>query len=329
MELASFFRLIGISISLFIVVFSTSSRVVASESAVDCESASKTLSAGLQAQPDDTLVLFLDSLRTNPGCRRNLLITAVEASKADSAMIKNLIFIARQEFPTDQSLFAEAALGAAPEHIDTIRNAFMADDEVMKESLRAYEEEPQLVVMPPEVQVMDEDLREAIARMTAKVEGKYWPEQNVGSEPVKYKRSDEIRVSRDSKRVDEASLENFISIDTADEQKITTTQLRINDHWEKGDEIRLDETKFVQETRGDSRSLREVRKREISTAGAVGFPKRPVLRRPSYYIPPSRGDYRSTIDFDDNERPRLIIRPSTGIQAVGAKRFAPEKSGDE
>jgi hypothetical protein len=325
MELASFFRSIGISISLIIVVFSTSSRVVASESAVDCGSASKTLSAGLQVQPDDTLVLFLDSLRTNPGCRRNLLITAVEASKADSVMIKNLIFIARQEFPTDQSLFAEAALGAAPEHIDTIRNAFMADDEVMKESLRAYEEEPQLVVMPPEVQVMNEDLREAIARMTAKVEGKHWPEQNVGSEPVKYKRSDEIRVSRDSKRADETSLENSIPIDTADEQKITTTQLRINDHWEKGDEIRLDETKFVKETRGDSRSLREARKREISTAGAVGFPKRPVLRRPSYYIPPSRGDYRSTIDLDDNERHRLIIRPSTGIQAVGAKRFAPEK----
>lgn len=321
MELAFVFRPVIASTCLFAAISLISFSSAASESAVDCESASETLAAGLAAQPDDTLALFLDSLRTNPGCRRNLLITAVEASLNEPGMLENLIFISRQEFPADQSMFAEAALGVAPEHIDTIRNAFMADEATMEQALRPESESnsQQLVELPPEIQAMDEDLREAIARMTAKVEGKYWPEQDLGEDPVRFKRSDEIRVPRNSGRADETSLENAIPIDTHDERKITTTQLRINDHWEKGNNIRLDESKFVDESKGDSRTLMEARKREISPAGAVGFPKRPVILRPSYYIPPAEGDYRSTIDLDDRERPRLIIRPPSGIQAVGEK----------
>jgi hypothetical protein len=316
MELATPSRIIGfLCIAVILLSASPDRNVFSSESATDCGTASETLLAGFQAQPEDALALFLDALQTNPGCRRSLLVSGMETFSADPEKIEQLIFIARQEFPEDQTLFAEAALETAPEHFDVIRNAFMADTEVMQSPVES-ETETALVELPPEAQALDEDLREAIARMTAKVEGKYWPEQELEGDPLRFKGRDDVRIPKTSRNADESSLENSIPIDTTDERAISTSQLRINDHWEKEMTLRLDESKFVPEERGDSRAMQEARKREISPAGAVGFPRRPVLRRPSYYIPPAAGDYRSTIDLDNEARQKLIIRPSAAFRTV-------------
>lgn len=318
MELASFSRFSG-PCSLALLLFSVLPlSLSASESAVDCETASETLSAGLASHPGETLELFVDAMRTNPGCRRSLLITALETHPSDPEMIRRILFIARQEFPGEDTLFAEAALVTIPDQMEVIRSAFEANVIEMQATLSSdpVEKAPSLVELPPEAQALDEDLREAIARMAAKVEGKYWPEQDLEEDPISYRNRDDVRVSRESLGADEASLENAIPIDQHDERTISTSQLRINDHWSRDDRIRLDESKFVSEDRGNSREMQEARKREIAPAGAVGFPKHPVLRRPSYYIPPAEGDYRSTIDFDDEERPRLIIRPPSAFRTI-------------
>ena len=316
MELANPSRITGfLCIAVILLSASLNRNAISSESATDCGAASKTLLAGFQAQPEDTLALFLDALQTNPGCRRNLLITGIETFSTDPEQIEQLIFIARQEFPEDQTLFAEAALETVPEHFDVIRKAFMADTSVMQASVE-NETKSALVELPPEAQALDEDLREAIARMTAKVEGKYWPEQDVEGELPRFKGRDDVRIPKTSRKADESSLENSIPIDTTDERAISTSQLRINDHWEKEMTLHLDESKFVPEERGDSRAMQDARKREISPAGAVGFPKRPVLRRPSYYIPPAPGEYRSTIDLDNEARQKLIIRPPAAFRTI-------------
>lgn len=285
------------------------SRGLASEAALDCRSAVETFSAGIEAGAGDTLVLFLDALRTNPGCRRNLLIAAIDKSRRDPAMVEKLIFIARQEFPTEATLLAEAALYAAPEHRDLVRAAFFADEATM-EAVLAGPEEPELVELPREAQQLDENIREAIARMTAKVEGKLWPEQKLSGKPLTFRHPDAVKVKEAGPFVDEASLLNGLPIDVEDERRATAKNLRINDHWEPSDRIHLDESKFRQPL--------EARKREIAPAGAIGIPKRPMLKRSGvYYIPPAKGDYRSTFGDDGSgPRPSLVIRAAPETETL-------------
>ncbi len=63
------------------VVFSLPLSV--SESASGCNNALETLQAGFQAQPENSLELFLDAIQTNPDCRRELLIEVVRFMKKD------------------------------------------------------------------------------------------------------------------------------------------------------------------------------------------------------------------------------------------------------
>ncbi|MEM7699972.1 MAG: hypothetical protein AAF236_16375, partial [Verrucomicrobiota bacterium] len=278
----------------------------ASESAVDCESANNTLVAGLIAQPKQAPMLFLDALRTNPGCRRDLLRLGIQFADEDPDMLKKLLFIARQEFPGEQTSFAELALTEAPEKSDLIREAFFANPEPAR-SARKAPSAPALVELPPEANDLDDGIREAIARMTAKVEGKMWPEQHVSDEKITYHKPDDVRIPRESRGADESSLENGVPIDTHDERRIAPGKVVINDAWRPNDTIELDETKFSSRT--DTRVALEARKREIAPAGAVGFPMQyPMPKSSVYYIPPAKGDFRSTIDLDDAKRPPLMIK---------------------
>ncbi len=275
----------------------------ASESAVDCETANNTLVAGLMAQPEQAPMLFLDALRTNPGCRRDLLRLGIQFADDDPEMLKKLLFIARQEFPGEQTAFAELALSEMPENSELIREAFFSSAEKPKPAPVA----PALVELPPEANKLDDGIREAIARMTAKTEGKLWPEQHVSEEKITYQKRDDLRVSRESQGADESSLENGVPIDTHDERRIAPGKVVINDDWRPNDAIELDESKFSQ--RHDTRVAKEARKREIAPAGAVGFPMQyPLPKSSVYYIPPAKGDFRSTIDLDDMKRTPLIIK---------------------
>lgn len=281
----------------------------ASESAQDCSSAIETLVAGIQAQPDHVLMLFQDALQTNPGCRRDLMIKTIESSNPDSNLLTQLIYVARSEFPNEDSAIAEAVLLSAPEFGNIIRDALSVDQSVVSKSLadstRANRE------LPTEAMEMDEDIREAIARMTAKVEGKNWPEQKLSEKPVRFKTRDEVRVSRGSAKADESFMNNSFPVDEVDERKLVPAPVAIDDSRQLSENIRLDESRF---DRGKTASTSPAMagQQVITPAGnanSVGLPKLP--RSSIYHIPAAASrSYRSTVDYekDDKSRPPLVIR---------------------
>jgi len=280
----------------------------ASESASDCGSAAETLSAGIEADSSLLLLLLEDALQTNPGCRRNLFLTAIRSSNPDADLISQIIFVARNEFPQESSLFAEAALSEKPEFADVIKDAFMANDAEMHVALAAASEEMKPVgneAWLAETQEMDEDIREAMARMNARISGKPWPEQEIPNEHFEFKKSDTIRTSHQDPSIDESSLANGTPIDQADEQTTATHDVKINDRWKPSKQIRLDESRF------SSTDPLEAHQKSIATSGAAGMPPIPTLPRSSvYYIPPAKEHYVSTVDFekDEKQRPPLVIR---------------------
>lgn len=281
----------------------------ASEGAADCQSAVDTLTAGIEAQPDQVLMLFQDALQTNPDCRRKLTVSAIESSNPDATLLSQIIFVARHEFPGEDSLLAEAVLMTAPEFSDIIRDAFMASQENISKALADATKADHS--LPAEAMEMDEEIREAIARMTAKMEGKHWPEQELSDEPLQYKQRDEVRVSPKSRKADESSLTNALPVDTQDESKLAPVPITFDDAWRPSDRIDLDETRFSDDAKTASISPREAGQKIMNTAGAAGMPPKPLLPKSSiYFIPPAKGDYTSTVDFESYERsrPSLIIR---------------------
>ncbi len=278
-----------------------------SEAAPDCASAVATLAAGIEVHPSEAVVLFQDALRSNPDCRRSLLDAAIRFTGAEPETLTRLIFIARTEFPDDDTLFAGAALSAAPERSREIREAFLTGPEAMARALDQYEAASARAAAS---QQMDEEIADAIARVTAKAEGKPWPEQPLSGEPLHFRKHDEIRVSVKYRDADESSLANTVPIDTRDEREIVPGAVRLDDSPKRSDELRLDESKFTDGDRSASTAPREAEARSIAPAGAVALPVLP--RSGVYYIAPEKKHYRSTIDYESGEkwRPPLVIRPA-------------------
>ncbi len=302
MKYAIFFFLV-----LVLVPAGPSSSAHGSEAAPDCESAVATLAAGIEVHPSEAIVLFQDALRSNPGCRRSLLEAAIRFTGAEPETLTRLIFVARTEFPDDDTLFAGAALSAAPERSGEIREAFLTGPDAMAQALARGEAASARAAAS---QQMDEEIADAIARVTAKAVGKPWPEQSLSGEPLHFRRHDEIRVSVKYRDADESSLANTVPIDTHDEREIVPGTVRLEDSPERDDALRLDESKFTGGDRSASTAPRQAGVRSIAPAGAVALPVLP--RSGVYYIAPAEKHYRSTIDHETGEkwRPPLVIRPA-------------------
>jgi hypothetical protein len=312
--------------TLAVIACLSGSHVWGSESALDSEMAVETLRAGLEVHPDKAVVLFQDSLQTNPDCARALLAAALETLGDDAAAVIPILYAARLEFPEEDAAFAEVMLETLPELAVELRAAFAASPEEMLAALgapseattsdiaAAREDAMPLSDLAAESAAMDEEIRDAIARVTAKSEGKAWPEQDVVVSPVHFKKPDEVRIPRKSRQADESSLFNHLMLDRTDEREIAPGLVKIDDGWSPSDEIRLDETKFSKDGRESSTAPLEAKVKAMSPAGSIGLPKRPVLPRSSvYYIPPAAGSYESTIDLENGEvaPPALIIRPES------------------
>ena len=56
------------------------------------------------------MALTWDSLQTNPGCRRGLLLAAAEILGDDPEILVRLLGLARSEFTHEDAFFAEASL---------------------------------------------------------------------------------------------------------------------------------------------------------------------------------------------------------------------------
>lgn len=285
----------------------------ASEAATDCKTAIETLAAGIEVHPSEAVVLFQDSLQTNPDCRRQLFMAVIELTGAESDLLTRLIFVARTEFPEADTLFAEAAMSVAPERSVEIREAFAAEPATMKAALtNGAEMDEADSTIAAASRKMDAEIADAIARVAAKTEGKPWPEQELADEPVQFRKPDVVRVSKKFRKADESSLANTVPVDTHDEREITPGPVKLDDTWKRANDLRLDESKFAPADRGTSTAPLQAGARHIAPAGAVGLPIRPAMPKSSvHYIAPSAENYRSTIDCESGEdlRPPLVIRP--------------------
>ena len=334
----------------FLAVFAISPSffVRGSESASDCATAVETLRAGLEVHPDQAVVLFQDSLQTNPDCRIDLLMAALDTLGDDAESVIPILYAARLEFPDDDTLFAGVVLETLPGLAGELRAAFGASPEEMLTSLaaaspvettgvetaggspgevtggtvtdegvgmnRIVEDAPSSPELAAESAAMDEQIRDAIARVTAKASGRVWPEQEVAGDPVHFKKPDEVRIPRRSRQADESSLLNHLPLDRTDEREIAPGVVKIDDAWRPSGELRLDEAKFAKDGREGVTAPLEAKTKEMAPAGSVGLPKRPPLPRSSVYrIPPAAGSYESTIDLESGESapPALIIRPES------------------
>ncbi len=303
----------AILFSLTVTVTGLVAPVHGSESALDCEAAINTLAAGIEVHPAQAVVLFQDALQTNPDCRSQLLMTAIRLTGGEPATLARLIYAARMEFPGDDSLFAEAAMTVAPDCGAEIREAFMKSPSEMESALVSETAEMKstggaLV----DQKAMDEDIREAIARMTAKAEGKPWPEQQLSDEPLHFRKADEVRVPHGSADVDDSSLANGLALDKTDERQVDPAPVRINDATKPSLAIRLDESKFGTGLRTSVIQPREAEVRSIAPAGEAPVSGGPVPNRsphrPFVVVP---DHYHSTIDLetDGKPRPTLLISP--------------------
>lgn len=312
----------------------TATTLSASESAPDSGSAVETLRAGIEVHPDQAVMLFQDSLQTNPDSRRALFVAALETMGDDVDLVIRLVAVARLEFPDDEVEFAELALASLPEQTEAIREAFALDpgSVLAKEAgdtggpatMETTAADP-LDETPPDLpeagpldtslaadpRVLDEQIREAMARVAAKTAGLPWPEQPVPDLQVQFKKPDEVRIPRKSRGADETSLFQHLPLDRTDEREVAPGQVRLDDAWRPSDGLRLDESKFAPQDRGAERLPEEAAAKSLAPAGAVGLPRRPMLRSSVYRIPPAAGSYESTIDQESGEgaTPSLVIRP--------------------
>jgi hypothetical protein len=305
-------------------------QVRASEAAPDSETAVETLRIGIATHPDQAVVLFQDSLQTNPECRRELLVAALGILGGDPAYLTRLLYVARLEFPEDDSLFAEAALSVVPDLPAEIRASFAASTGQMQAVLGGAPVEPFLPPVEPAVapapetspasrrvpseesRRLDEAIREAMSRVAAKTSGRIWPEQSLASDPIRFRKPDEVRISRQSRVADESSLFNHLPLDRSDEREIAPGGVKIDDRSKPAASIRRDESKFARRDREASTAPLDAKLEERSPAGSVALPRRPPLPRSSvYFIPAAAGGYESTIDQAQGGTapPALIIRP--------------------
>ena len=324
------------------------SQSYASEFAVDCRSAVQVFEDRVQAEPCNLLPLYIATLQKNPGCRRDLLVSAVRASNGDVRTMRWVIFVSRQKFPNELTLLAEAAMSELPDYGEVIREAFFVEESEMEIELAEAtnpkipglegsvvlmprseptmqvasaeiaeivpesvpELQSALVKLPEAAQLLDEDIHEATVRMTAKIEGEFWPELEVSKADFTYRQSEKLRVT--SKRlVDEQSMDNSLPIDTIDERMMLPMAVKINDDWKPSEDIHLDESRFTK-SKSENRVAAVARKKELAPAGSVGLPQLHRLARSgSYLVTPAGGDYNSTIDRDgrNSMRPSLLIRP--------------------
>ena len=301
-------------------LFGYQSDVLASD--MDCRSAVEIFEDRVKAQPHNLLPFYIDSLQKNPGCRGDLLISAVRASDGDSRLIRWVIFVSRQEFPHKLTLLTGAAMTDVREWEEVIRETLFVEEAEMADLLLGADEaslsdaQSPIVELSEEAKKLDEDIREAIARINTKVEGKAWSDEGMVDTDFFRQQADTIFVSPGG-WLDEHGMDNSLPIDMLDERIMLPMAIKIDDDWKPSEEVYLNESNLTKSS-SNSRIAAAARKKELAPASAVGLPQGPKLARPELSETFSvGGDYSSTIDRDerDNIRPSLVIRSAPPLSA--------------
>lgn len=312
-------------------LFGYQSDVLSSD--MDCSPAVRIFEDRVRAQPHNLLPFYISALQENPGCRGDLLTSAVRASNGDSRMVRWVIFVSRQEFPHKLNLLGETATTDVPEWEEVIREALFVEEAEMADLLLGVDgasltdTQSSLGELSEEAVKLDEDIREALARMSARAEGKAWSGEGMVYTDFFNQQADTIHVSPGGWS-DEYGMDNSLPIDTLDERIILPMAIKIDDDWKPSKEVYLDESKFTKSS-SNSRIAAAARKKELAPASAVGLPRGPKPARPELSETFSvGGDYSSTIDCDERDsiRPSLVIRSapplSTSVRRLPATTAA-------
>ncbi len=91
---------------------------------IDCESVAERVKTAIEGKPNQVLTIVEDALVAYSGCVDTIVITAIETSKADADLVKQIVLVAVTTAEDEAPQIAEAAVAAAPDHADSVREAF-------------------------------------------------------------------------------------------------------------------------------------------------------------------------------------------------------------
>ncbi len=147
--------------------------------------AGKSLEADLKRAPNNVLLIFGDAIKISPNCLRGLFRTAIKTARPDEGLLQQMIQIGLNEYPEEANAIAEVCMEEAPDKADTIKAAFVSAPKPKREgsnsggtSMSPVDRflQNQKPIESAEKSVnydeADRKIQEAIAKMTAKIEGK-------------------------------------------------------------------------------------------------------------------------------------------------------------
>ncbi|MCB1093575.1 MAG: hypothetical protein KDL87_18700, partial [Verrucomicrobiae bacterium] len=109
----------------FAMIALLSAGPLSAEEALDCRPVVEQLRKNVETAPAHVLTLLEDAIIANGGnCISPFVQTAIEASKADAATVKKIVFVAITSAPKQAPEIAEAAVAASPSNADSVRAAF-------------------------------------------------------------------------------------------------------------------------------------------------------------------------------------------------------------
>ncbi|NNE90210.1 MAG: hypothetical protein HKN23_01045 [Verrucomicrobiales bacterium] len=114
----------SVSFSLIAALCSFAGLSASAQLDVDCDSAAERVKAAVEAKPENVLTVVEDALVAYNGCVGEIVGTAIESSKADAGLVKQIVMVAITASEKDSAEIAESAVAAAPDHADSVREAF-------------------------------------------------------------------------------------------------------------------------------------------------------------------------------------------------------------
>jgi len=91
---------------------------------IDCAAVGERVATAVKANPDQVLTVVEDALVAYEECACEVVSAAIKNSNGSAATVKQIVLVAVQNAQTQAPAIAECAVGAAPQHAESVRLAF-------------------------------------------------------------------------------------------------------------------------------------------------------------------------------------------------------------
>ena len=91
---------------------------------IDCAAVGERVATAVKANPDQVLTVVEDALVAYEECACEVVSAAIKNSNGSAATVKQIVLVAVQNAQTQAPAIAECAVGAAPQHAESVRVAF-------------------------------------------------------------------------------------------------------------------------------------------------------------------------------------------------------------